>query len=351
MQPTTMCNLHCQYCYLPDRDKVEMMTKEVSEAIAKSISETDYPICLVWHGGEPLAAGSKLFQELVDPFRSLLDKKKVRHSIQSNGTLINQQWCDFFQKEKFQIGVSLDGNESHNSNRVTITGIPAFAKIMKGISLLKQNNLPFSVIATVNPKNIGDPFSFYEFFSSLGCNSLNINIEEKEGFNRYNQGPQEKDVKDFWKKLFDVWRENPIIKIREFDMALGYIASTLNPDKNPGNKRYARGFWPTIAYNGDVVVISPEFISVNEDERSRFVIGNVLEKPLHQIVYESQNVWYVKDFFEGVKKCKSSCSYYAFCGGGQASNKYFELGNIAGTETTHCRNSRKLVMDSILESF
>ena len=100
-----------------------------------------------------------------------------------------------------------------------------------------------------------------------------------------------------------------------------------------------------------MVIISPEFISTNENERQQFIVGNVVEKPLHQIVFESQNVWYAKEFFAGVANCRRTCAYYEFCGGGQASNKYFELGDIAGTETAHCQNTRQLVVDSILEVF
>jgi len=352
LQPITVCNLNCRYCYLPDRDKVERMTREITDAVAKSIEALDCSICLVWHGGEPLAIGIKTFQELIEPFRELRIKQKIRHSIQTNGTLISQQWCDFFKEEKFEIGVSLDGNEFQNSERVTITGIPAFPKIMNSIELLKRNNLPFSVLATVNPKNISDPNAFYDFFSSLKCDSLSINVEEREGFNRDSCGLKKGELKRFWKGLFKAWRKNPVIKIRELDMALGWINSVISRGKKEGEKKYyARGFWPTVAFNGDVVIISPEFISTNESERQQFIVGNVIEKPLHQIVSESQNVWYAKEFFAGVANCRRICAYYEFCGGGQASNKYFELGDIAGTETAHCQNTRQLVVDSILEVF
>ena len=350
LQPTTVCNLNCQYCYLPDRDKVESMTKEVSEALVKSIETLSHSVCLVWHIGEPLATGIRTFKELIEPFRKLRADKKIRHSVQTNGTLISQQWCELFREEKFEIGVSIDGNESHNSKRVTITGVPAFPKIMNGIKLLKQNSLSFSVLATVNSKNIKQADTFYDFFSSLGCSSLNINVEEKEGFNRHSRGAKKNEVRRFWEELFKAWVKNPVIKIRELNMALGYIASTLSNNNKSEKKHYGRGFWPTIAFNGDLTVISPEFISTNEDERQRFIVGNILKTPLHQLVYEAQNAWYVKEFFTGVNNCRQSCEYYEFCGGGQASNKYFELGDITGTETTHCRNSRKFVMDAVLKS-
>lgn len=352
LQPTTLCNLNCRYCYLPDRDKVDVMTSEITEAIAESLAVINQQVCVVWHGGEPLATRINTFEELTKPFSNLYEKNLVRHNVQTNGTLINQAWCDFFKKWKFQVGVSLDGNEAHNQERVTITGAPAFHKIMRGIDLLKQNSISFSVIATVNPKNIDSPSSFYEFFTSLGCTSLNINIEEKEGFNQNGLTTKTQEVQKFWQELFLAWQKNPTIKIREIDMALGYISATLKSERSAQvKKHYGRGFWPTIASNGDMVVLSPEFLSVDESKRQQFIIGNVKEKPLHELVIEAQNAWYVKEFFAGIRNCKNTCSYYEFCGGGQASNKYFELGNIAGTETVHCQNSRKTIMDAVLNSF
>ena len=351
LQPTTLCNLNCRYCYLPDRDRVDVMSREVTEAIAKSIAEINQPVCLVWHGGEPLAARIKTFGEIIEPFRELFSRKLVRHNIQTNGSLITQHWCDFFKEWQFQIGVSLDGDELQNSERVTITGTPSFRKVMGGIELLIQNDLSYSVLATVNPKNIQDPQSFYNFFVSLGCSSLNINIEEKEGFNQNSIGLDSGDVQYFWKKLFEAWTKNPVIRIREIDMVLGYMSSVLSTQKAANYKKhYGRGYWPTVAFNGDVVVLSPEFISVDVAERGKFVVGNVLMKSLYDLVEESKRAWYVREFFEGAVQCKNSCDYYEFCGGGQASNKYFELGNIAGTETAQFRNSRIAVMDAVLES-
>lgn len=355
LQPTTLCNLNCRYCYLPDRDKVDTMTPDITTALAANLSAIEQEICLVWHGGEPLATRIRIFRELIDPFRDLYEKNLVRHSIQTNATLITQEWCDFLKKWNFQVGVSIDGNESQNQERVTITGVPAFQKIMHGIDLLKKNHIPFSVIATVNPKNIDDPFSFYNFFASLGCSSLNINIEEKEGFNQKNSDLGIKEVYNFWKNLFLAWKQKPTIRIRELDMTLGYIGVVLEKQKRGDsykkkNGHYGRGFWPTITFNGNVTVLSPEFVSVHESERDKFVVGNILENSLQQIIINSQNTWYVKDFFKGIHNCKLVCPYYEFCGGGQASNKYFELGDISGTETTHCRNSRQLVMDAVLDS-
>jgi radical SAM protein with 4Fe4S-binding SPASM domain len=108
--------------------------------------------------------------------------------------------------------------------------------------------------------------------------------------------------------------------------------------------------WPTVAWNGDVVMLSPEFLSVEENLRDIFVVGNILDKPLYEIVGDSFNAEYVKDYFRGVGECSVKCEYFSFCGGGQASNKYFELGKINATETEECVSTRKLLIESIRES-
>ena len=81
----------------------------------------------------------------------------------------------------------------------------------------------------------------------------------------------------------------------------------------------------------------------------QFVVGNVLETPLHEIVSAAKDANYVRDFFAGLRQCRSTCSYYSYCGGGQASNKYCELGRLDATETAHCRNTKQAVVDAVLE--
>jgi uncharacterized protein len=324
------------------------MTIEVASAVANGIEDVPHSITLVWHGGEPLACGLSVFRELVKVFHRLHKRGKVSHNVQTNGTLITQGWCDFFKDEGFTIGVSLDGDENQNANRVTWGESRSHASVMRGIERLRKNNLDFGIIAVVNPSNINDPYAFYDFFASLNCRSLNVNIEEKEGLNRSSEGLASSKVRWFWSELFKAWAAKPVMRIREIDSALGWMESVCKEQKP--QRSFTRDFWPTVSCNGDVVVLSPEFMAVSEHEKSQFIVGNVLQTPLTEIVYDSMITSYVQDFFVGVSKCLRTCPYYSFCGGGEASNKYFELGDIKATETAHCRNSRQFVVDAILAS-
>lgn len=346
LQPTTLCNLNCSYCYLPDRALNKPMNPDVAKAVANSLSEIEHPISVVWHGSEPLAAGVEKFQELLEPFSSMHDEGRVSHSVQTNATLVNEEWCDLFRRFSFGVGVSLDGNRDHNSERLTWGGKESFDKVMRGLELLRQHDIPFSVIAVVSSSNIVDAHGLYSFFTSLGCTALNINVEEQEGLNALAEPLARSDVEKFWQDLFHAWLSDPVIKIREISNVLAWLE---NATRENEEYHYSRDFWPTVAENGDVVVLSPEFVAASSDVRGDFVVGNVLERDLCDIVEESLESWYVRDFFTGVSACQQSCDYYEFCGGGQASNKYFEHGRIDTTETAHCRNTRQLVVDTALK--
>lgn len=350
LQPTTRCNLNCCYCYLPDRARAAEMPVEITAAIADDLKRAPHIVNVLWHGGEPLACGLRKFRQLVKPFARLRASGKVRHSLQSNATLITQEWCEFFKEENFRVGVSLDGPEHQNTNRLNWGGKPSFSSVLKGIEALRENGIRFGVIAVVNTQNMDDPAAFYEFFLSLGCERLNINVEEREGLNQLSDDLDFHKVSHFWEGLFNAWRLRPALRIREFDNALGWMEDISRGDHTNQASFRVRDLWPTVAFNGDVVVLSPELMAVNDSERSRFIVGNVLQTPLHDIVKDSWQRDYVQDFIAGLRECRRTCAYYSYCGGGQASNKYFELGCFNATETAHCRNTRQVVIDVVLAS-
>jgi uncharacterized protein len=348
LQPTAACNLNCTYCYLPDRKRRDWMAPDVALAVAKSVEEIQGPVTLVWHGGEPLATGITRYRKLLEPFTGQRKNGKLRHSIQTNATLLSDEWCGLLREEGFAVGVSLDGTNQQNSARLTWGGENSFEMVVRGIDALRRAGIPFSIIAVVNSYNIDDPQGFYEFLRSLGCETLNVNIEEREGLNIQSRSLHDEEVRRFWKGLFIAWRSAPSVSIREFRSALGWLSAQSRSD-DQGYSPYAREFWPTVATNGDVVVLSPELISTPTTERWKFVVGNVLRVPLGKIVEQSTNEWYVRDFFSGVRRCAAECAYYAYCGGVEASNKHFELDDIADTETAHCRHTKQFVIDAILD--
>lgn len=105
--------------------------------------------------------------------------------------------------------------------------------------------------------------------------------------------------------------------------------------------------FPTIGWNGDVVLLSPELLTAKSSNYD-FVVGNIREKSLRKILNHGQNAPYVKEYRMGVEKCRESCQFFGYCRGGQVANKFFEHGSIAVTETRHCRNSQQKPLEAII---
>ena len=117
MQPTTLCNLDCSYCYLPFRSADRRMPVAVAAAVAGSVSSFAAAgrFSVVWHGGEPLATGRDHLAALIAPF-----DPAVEHHVQTNATLIDDAWCEFFAEHEVRVSVSVDGPEARNGERITL---------------------------------------------------------------------------------------------------------------------------------------------------------------------------------------------------------------------------------------
>lgn len=349
LQPTSLCNLNCLYCYLPQRDLNRRMPIEVAQRIADDLNQTDRSVTLIWHGGEPLATGYGHFVDLIAPFEHLERAGRVKHAIQTNASLIDERWCELFVTRGFHVGVSIDGPKWANSNRIDWIGASAFARIMRGIEMLVRTNIEFYALAVVTEESIDRAAEFYEFFCDLGCYLLGINIEEREGTNQQRSVLERTKVSHFWSELFQAWRTKPTIEIREFSNALSWMKHVCDGDVSSSAPSQI-DILPTISRDGNIIVLSPELLGDVNSTYNNFVVGNILVQTLSSIIEKPDDIDYVRDFISGVEYCRHSCEYFSFCQGGNASNKYFELGRLDGTETVACINAKKLLVDAILEA-
>lgn len=322
------------------------MALAIAERVAQGIAEIDSTVEIIWHGGEPLSCGLNHFSQLVSPFEQLREQGIVRHGIQTNATLIDERWCEFFRSHQFRVGVSLDGPLWANTRRVGWNDKPAFDKIMRGIGYLREAGIPFSVICVVGKDNLDKAKELYEFFTGLGCTSLGVNIEESLGVHIVNSCDDGITVTIFWQELFSEWRKNPVIKMRDFARMLPSLVVLGNETQKGPPELY--DIFPSVAWNGDVVLLAPEFLNTNAPRYANFVVGNVLNESLRTIIERGENASYVQDFSRGVSRCREECEYFSVCYGGQAGNKFFEHGTINVTETAFCRNSEKRLADAIL---
>jgi uncharacterized protein len=225
MQPTTLCNLDCSYCYLPFRQADRRMPVEVAEAVAAAVAPWSRTgrFSVVWHGGEPLAAGREHFAALLAPFGA-----EVEHHVQTNATLIDDAWCEFLAERRVRVSVSVDGPEARNGDRVTRGGRPAYDRILRGVGALRRHGIPFSALCVVGRPEPGLATELYGYFLDLGCEVLGINIEELEGVNERTNRHPAAAVTAFWAELVGAWRRDPRIHLREVEWSLRYAAAVLD---------------------------------------------------------------------------------------------------------------------------
>jgi len=326
------------------------MSPAVAERVAQGIAELGNVVEIIWHCGEPLACDFDHFERLVFPLERLREKELVRHAIQTNATLINERWCEFFRHHQFRVGVSIDGPAWANTKRVGWNSSPSFDKIMLGIRYLREAKIPFSAICVVSGNTLGKARELYNFFVELGCALLGVNVEEQLGVHTVTINSQQVDgatrVTKFWQELFRAWQENPVIKVREFARMLPSLA-TLTDGQVASPEVY--DIFPSVAWNGDVVLLAPEFLNTVAPRYNNFVVGNILNEDLRAIVERGKSAVYVEDFIQGVSRCRQECEYFSLCYGGQTGNKFFEHGTTNVTETAFCRNSEKRLADAILQ--
>jgi uncharacterized protein len=356
MQPETLCNLNCKaYCYLPLRTTRNTMPVAVAQAVATALAETgpdenghDSVVEVCWHGGEPLATGPDRFAELLAPFEPLLRAGLVRHSVQTNATLIDDDWCDLLTAHGFTVGVSIDGPADLDARRTDWRGRPAHDRILAGIDTLKRRGIEFSLIAVVGTDGIGRAEELLDFLAGLGAASIGFNIEEFEGSNTGAQ-PIPAQAHDFWTRTLAWSAAHPGVEIRELDRLAHYLR-TIRAGQRAAWDAHRFDPLPTVAFNGDVVLLSPELAGITDEHYGDFIAGNILEQSLTAILARAWQLPYVAEFTDGLAACRATCGFFDFCRGATAGNRYFENGRFDSTETNHCRVSRQELVQALTDT-
>lgn len=172
----SVCNLKCSYCYYLDKElqyssKPKLMSDELLEQYIKQyIAANDVPqVDFYWHGGEPLLAGLDFFERAMALQKKYSGKKQITNTIQTNGTLINDRWGEFFAKNHFLVGLSIDGDQVlHNATRHTKSGEGTFDSVLNGLAILKRYKIEFNTLTTINSFSEGRGAETYRFLKSIG---------------------------------------------------------------------------------------------------------------------------------------------------------------------------------------
>lgn len=185
-----MCNLACTYCYYLDKKglfaKGEQfrMSDDVLEAyIRQHIGGQDVPtVEFAWQGGEPTLLGVDFFEKVVDLQATYANGKKITNAIQTNGTLLSDEWCEFFSENRFLVGISIDGPARlHDRHRVDRHQRPTFHSVMRGLDLLRKHGTEFNTLTVVGRKNSREPITVYRFLKEVGSRFMQfIPLVERE---------------------------------------------------------------------------------------------------------------------------------------------------------------------------
>lgn len=255
--------------------------------------------------------------------------------MQTGGTLIDEQWCDLFDRYGMGVGVSIDGPRSANQHRVNRGGRPTFDLVVAGIETLKRHDIPFTVLSVVSQDGTAGAEELLDFLAGMGCPWVGINIEAREAANVDGDTPTIDQARRFWRDTFAWSQRNPAMKVREVEWLLTFLAS--GEEVQGSDARHDP--IPTIGWNGDVILLSPELLGVHNPDYRNFVVGNVLAEPLPTILERAPNVRYVQEFAIGLDNCKATCEFFTCCQGAHAGNRYFEHGTFTATETEHCKTA------------
>ena len=157
LQASPFCNINCDYCYLPNRTSTRRMSMQVLASAIEKTYASDLvrgELTIIWHAGEPLAVPISWYEEALATISvTAPTEANIVHSIQSNGTLLNQRWCDFIKSHDIRVGLSIDGPDFlHDLHRKTRRGDGSHRAAMRGLQLLKDNDIPFHVIAVITQR-------------------------------------------------------------------------------------------------------------------------------------------------------------------------------------------------------
>lgn len=267
-----MCNMACTYCYYLEKKELyaddpkmvmsdsmlELYTKRYLEAQTMGI------VNFTWHGGEALMRPLSFYKRAMELQQKYAGGREIMNCLQTNGTLLDDEWCRFLRDNNWLVGVSIDGpQEFHDEYRRNRGGRPSFLNVMKGIRLLQKHGVEWNAMAVINDYNADYPLEFYNFFKDLGCHYIQFTpiVERLKQGNRLASVREGGDLAPFsvtpeqWGNflctLFDEWIKEDVGKyyIQLFDATLANWAGV-----EPGVCTMAPqcGHAGVMEYNGDV---------------------------------------------------------------------------------------------------
>lgn len=334
------CNLACKYCYYLEKNNLyqntprHLMSDEMLEQFTREYIEaqTMPQVLFTWHGGEPLMRSIDFYKKALALQKKYAHGKQIDNVIQTNGTLLTDEWCEFFAKNHWLVGISIDGpQEYHDHYRVTPAGKPSWEKVMQGIQLLKKHRVEWNAMAVVNAYNAEHPLEFYHFFRDNGCQYLQFTpiverLTEHEDGRTLASLADDREIPladasvtpqqwgNFLCTIFDDWVRHDVGKtfVEIFDCTLANWMGVL-----PGICAYSKecGHAGVMEHNGDVY-------SCDHFVFPEYKLGNIREQSLIDMLYgEKQQAFSRLKHTSLPRQCKE-CDMEFACHGECPKNRF-----------------------------
>lgn len=324
------CNLHCSYCYYLGRQSLypsgefKKMTDEILEQyIIQHIKASPVPeVFFSWHGGEPLLAGIDFYRKAV----RLQEKHKhagykIFNGIQTNGILLNDEWCRFLAGNNFYAGISIDGPEElHNMFRVYKDGRYSFRKVMAGYRLLQKYRITNEILCVVSPANVQKPLYVYRFFKSLGARFITFLPLVVRDLSNHGSGTGTSVPAEafgyFLCKIFDEWVAEDIgkVKIQVFEEAL----------RPAFGQEHTLCIFKKICGRVPIVELNGDFYPCDHYVGSEHRIGNIMTSSVSEMLESERQRAFGMAKLNTLPQYCLNCDVREMCNGECPKNRFIE---------------------------
>ena len=336
------CNLACKYCYYLEKNKLyptaqrHLMSDEMLEQFTREYIEaqTMNQVLFTWHGGEPLLRSIDFYRKALSLQQKYAGGRRIDNVIQTNGTLLTDEWCEFFAQNHWLVGISIDGPQPyHDHYRLTAAGKPSWKKVMQGIKLLKKHGVEWNAMAVVNAYNANHPLEFYRFFKENGCQFLQFtpiverltrheddrtlaSLADKDEISLSEASVAPEQWGYFLCAIFDEWVRKDVGKIfvEIFDCTLANWMGI-----SPGICAYSKecGHAGVMEHNGDVY-------SCDHFVFPEYKLGNIRDHSLIDMLYGEQQQEFSRLKHSSLPRQCKECDMEFACHGECPKNRFMK---------------------------
>lgn len=316
------CNLACTYCYYLDKQKLypkatrQVMSDELLETFTRSYleSQTTREVLFTWHGGEATIRPLSFYKKAIALQKRYANGHIVDNCFQTNGTMLDDEWCEFFAQNHWLVGLSIDGpREYHDAYRRTRQDRGTFDRVMQSIRMLDKHGVEWNAMAVVNRLNADHPLEFYRFFKEIGCHYIQFTPIVEQDMPELSVTPEQWG--DFCCAVFDEWYKcgdvgNYFVQLFDATLAnwVGEAPGVCTMGKHCGHSG-------VMEWNGDVY-------SCDHFVFPQYKLGNIHEKSLIEMMFSKQQHDFGQQKLGALPKQCRECKYLFACNGECPKNRF-----------------------------